>query len=429
MYWTILPPTQAWRAGVLGVARAAKPKWIDLGSFDGVTIGTPRHRQSVEVASDVAKPYLTSMPRLTQHLSASLCLGTLALTLVACSPADGGDDESAGPEPGSPEWTIQNAMSAAPEAIAKDATIMDFVAGGGTSLIRQGSNGWTCYPAAPSVPYDDPKCIDGMAALWLQAIGAQTVPALTSIGVGYMLHGGLTVSDSDPFASPSPDREDWVVDLPHVMLFFPPGALDSAGLPTSRAGGGPWIMWAGTPYAHIMITTGPAQVADTAGLKPGDRDWSMQNALSATVEAIAAEARVVGFAVGPGSEVTVLREGESDWNCYPNSPLTPANDPACLDPVARTWEDAFGARVTPPELTSVGFAYMLQGGNASPDLANVFATVPPAGQEWMVVGPHLMMYLPAKLLDLANFPTDPSTGGPWLMWGDTPYGHVMIPAR
>ena len=368
------------------------------------------------------------MPRLTQHLSASLCLGTLALMLVACSPADGGDDESAGPEPGSPERTIQNAMSAAPEAIANDATIMDFVAGGGASLVRQGSNGWTCYPTAPSIPYNDPKCIDGITALWVQAIGAQTTPAITSIGVGYMLQGGGSIHDSDPFAPPSPNIEDWIVDPPHLMLFFPPGMLDSAGIPSSRAGGGPWIMWAGTPYAHIMIPTGPAPVADTAGLEPGGRDWSMQNALSATVEAIAAEARVVGFAVGPGSEVTVLREGKSDWTCYPASPLSPANDPACNDPVARAWEDAFGARVTPPELTSIGFGYMLQGGSA-PDLANVFATAPPPGQEWKVVGPHLMMYLPAKLLDLANFPTDPSKGGPWLMWGDTPYGHVMLPVR
>ncbi len=368
------------------------------------------------------------MRRLTQHSSPSLCLAALALTLVACSPADGGGDESAGPEPGSPEWTIQNAMSAGPEAIAKDATIMDFVGGGGTSLVRQGSNGWTCYPTAPSVPYDDPKCIDGMAALWIQAIGAKTTPALTSIGVGYMLHGGLTMSDSDPFVPPSPSREDWVVDPPHVMLFFPPGTLDSTSLPTSRVGGGPWIMWAGTPYAHIMIPTGPAHVADTTGLNPGDREWSMQNALSATVDAIAAEARVLGFAVGPRSEVTVLREGKSHWTCYPDSPITPSNDPSCNNPVARMWEDAFGAGVTPPNLTSIGFSYMLQGGSGA-DLEDVCATAPPPGQDWIVGGPHLMMYLTAKLLDLANFPTDPSTGGPWLMWSGTPYGHVMLPVR
>lgn len=409
----------------------ALAKWIDLamvGPFDAVTTGTPRRWQSVEFASGVARPYLIPMRRPTQHLSASLCLGTLALTLVACGPADGGNNESAGPKPGSPEWTIQNAMSAAPEAIAKDATIMDFVAGGGTSLVRQGSNGWTCYPTAPSVPYNDPKCIDGMAALWVQALGAQTKPALTSIGVGYMLHGGGTVSALDPFAPPSLSIEDWVVDPPHVMLFFPPGTLDSASLPTSRAGGGPWVMWAGTPYAHIMIPTGPAHVADTAGLKPGDRDWSIQNALSATVEAIAVRARVVGFSAGQGSEVIVLRVGESHWVCHPDTPITPTNDPECSNSVARMWEDALSPGLTPPNLTSIGFSYMLQGGSGA-SLGDPFVTVPPPGQEWNVGGPHLMMYLPAKLLDLAKFPSEPSVGGPWVMWGSTPHRHIMIPAR
>jgi hypothetical protein len=177
-----------------------------------------------------------------------------------------------------------------------------------------------------------------------------------------------------------------------------------------------------------MIPTGPTHVADTAGLNPGDEDWSIENALSATVEAIAAEARVLAFAAGPGSEVTVLREGESHWVCHPDTPNTPTNDPECSNPVARMWEDAFAVRVTPPNLTSLGFSYMLQGGSAA-SLEDPFATAPPPGQEWNTGGPHLMMYLPAKLLDLAKFSREPSTGGPWIMWGSTPYRHVMIPVR
>jgi hypothetical protein len=31
---------------------------------------------------------------------------------------------------------------------------------------------------------------------------------------------------------------------------------------------------------------------------------------------------------------------------------------------------------------------------------------------------------PSKLSDM---PTDPDNGGPWVMWKDTPYVHVMIP--
>jgi hypothetical protein len=28
---------------------------------------------------------------------------------------------------------------------------------------------------------------------------------------------------------------------------------------------------------------------------------------------------------------------------------------------------------------------------------------------------------------LEGIPTDPSGGGPYVMWGDTPYAHIMVP--
>lgn len=28
---------------------------------------------------------------------------------------------------------------------------------------------------------------------------------------------------------------------------------------------------------------------------------------------------------------------------------------------------------------------------------------------------------------LEGLPTDPENGGPWVMWKDTPYAHIMIP--
>ena len=39
---------------------------------------------------------------------------------------------------------------------------------------------------------------------------------------------------------------------------------------------------------------------------------------------------------------------------------------------------------------------------------------------------HLMMLLPDhSMLDAIS--DDPWNGGPWVMWGDTPYAHIMIP--
>ncbi|MCM0148758.1 hypothetical protein KCN56_09315 [Photobacterium galatheae] len=49
-----------------------------------------------------------------------------------------------------------------------------------------------------------------------------------------------------------------------------------------------------------------------------------------------------------------------------------------------------------------------------------------ADNQWIVEGPHLMIITPDKAL-LDSLPTDPNNGGPYVMWKDTPYQHIMIP--
>jgi hypothetical protein len=36
-----------------------------------------------------------------------------------------------------------------------------------------------------------------------------------------------------------------------------------------------------------------------------------------------------------------------------------------------------------------------------------------------------MVIVPKELLE--GITTDPTTGGPYVMWKDTPYAHIMIP--
>jgi hypothetical protein len=42
------------------------------------------------------------------------------------------------------------------------------------------------------------------------------------------------------------------------------------------------------------------------------------------------------------------------------------------------------------------------------------------------VGPHMMILIPNKAL-LKGISKDHRNGGPWIMWPDTPYAHIMIP--
>jgi hypothetical protein len=82
---------------------------------------------------------------------------------------------------------------------------------------------------------------------------------------------------------------------------------------------------------------------------------------------------------------------------------------------------------TTPTITRVGFSYMLQGGT---DASNTdpYATEPTTGSDWITVGPHVMIVMPDTAM-LAGLPTDPSNGGPWVMWKGTPYAHVMFPVQ
>ena len=158
------------------------------------------------------------------------------------------------------EEKIKNAMSAAPDSVASAATIMDWPATEGGKLVqlRAGKNGWTCYPSTPAATTavgEDPMCLDAEFQKWAAALMTKKPPKLTGVGVAYMLQGDRGASITDPFANPataSTNAKDWVVAGPHIMVTAPNTAALNA-LPGAPSGGVPWVMWKGTPYAHIMV--------------------------------------------------------------------------------------------------------------------------------------------------------------------------------
>src|SRR5258708_38838392 len=91
-------------------------------------------------------------------------------------------------------------------------------------------------------------------------------PQIKGIGLAYMLRGDKGASNTDPYATAAVPGNDWVVSGSHVMVLTPDAAQLDA-LPTDWHSGGPWVMWKGTKYAHIMVPTGsmskPAAPAKT----------------------------------------------------------------------------------------------------------------------------------------------------------------------
>ena len=150
-----------------------------------------------------------------------------------------------------------------------------------------------------------------------------------------------------------------------------------------------------------------------------DREAKIKNAMSAAPASIAEHASIMDW------DNTELRAGTNDWTCFPAMPDNPADDPMCGDTQGMKIIDAWLNKRTPPEVTELGFLYQLQGW-ASASLTDPHATEPAPGEQW-IVGHSLLVILTPHLDALESLPTDPTSGGPWVMYKGTPYVHIMVP--
>jgi hypothetical protein len=148
---------------------------------------------------------------------------------------------------------IASAMQAAPPGVAKGATIIAAKADGTMRTLREGTNGYTCMPDNPTTPGPDPMCMDKNAFEWAQAWMAHKPPPTGKIGVMYMLEGGTDASNTDPYAKKPMSSNHWIKTGPHFMIVGADAAFydmypKSPDPDTSM----PYVMWAGTPYQHLM---------------------------------------------------------------------------------------------------------------------------------------------------------------------------------
>lgn len=147
---------------------------------------------------------------------------------------------------------IKSAMSAAPMAVAQHATIVTMDDKMMMKTLRKGTNGWTCFPDMPHTPGADPMCLDKNGLEWVHAWMAHKDPPADKMGFGYMLAGGSDASNTDPFAMAPAAGGRWVDTGPHVMVLNIGTKFD--GYPTTAADTkAPYIMFPGTPYAHLML--------------------------------------------------------------------------------------------------------------------------------------------------------------------------------
>lgn len=171
---------------------------------------------------------------------------------------------SAEPTTGTPEAKIAEAASAGPASITAGAAIMDRPAEKGGKMIelRPGTNDWVCMPsmqAAAGAAGFGPMCADSPSREFFAAMKNREEPAIESIGISYMLQGNVRASATDPYAKGPTADNQWAESGPSLMIVTPDAAALEA-LP-GEPGGGPWIMWKGTPYAHVMV---PVEAPESA---------------------------------------------------------------------------------------------------------------------------------------------------------------------
>jgi hypothetical protein len=149
---------------------------------------------------------------------------------------------------------IKSALAAAPAGVAKHATVVAMDEKGEMRTLRAGTNGFTCMPDSPSTPGPDPMCLDKTSLSWVHAMLTHATPEPGKVGLMYMLAGGTDASNTDPYSDKPSKADHWISTGPHLMIAGADAAFYEAyprdADPDTTV---PYVMWAGTPYQHLMV--------------------------------------------------------------------------------------------------------------------------------------------------------------------------------
>lgn len=161
----------------------------------------------------------------------------------------------------SDQQIIDRALSAAPTQMRQDSTV---VASDGR-VLQRGSNDFTCMLGGPPGAEPAAMCLDSVFMNWAKEwqAGNRSYKGPDGVGLAYMLAGDTPTggaSNIDPFATSRTATNQWVVEGPHVMIITPRQG-DLSHLPASPDTGGPYVMWRGTPFAHVMMPVGPRETS------------------------------------------------------------------------------------------------------------------------------------------------------------------------
>ena len=196
------------------------------------------------------------MQALRVILIGTLCLGLTGPALAGekgNKKAGGGKDLKSM----SQEEKIKLALSAAPAHISKDAAVLLPDKDGKLVEAKKGTNGFTCIPTVNNRPEPDPMCFDAAVGQWVDAlVNKKEKPGNTVPGISYMARGGIHWEKGGKILMEEAPGAKLVKEPPHWMLMWPFDSKE-AKLPTLPNPSGVYIMFDGSPFAHLMVYQDP----------------------------------------------------------------------------------------------------------------------------------------------------------------------------
>lgn len=159
---------------------------------------------------------------------------------------------------------VASAVQAAPEAERDRVTVIGWTEDGGTTVLREGTSKLVCLADEPGDEEWSVACyhrslepfmargrelrargVEGEErnrVRWEEA-EAGTLQMPTAPATLYVLHGDGWDAEAGAVRNP----------FLRYVIYMPGATAESTGLPTTPAEGVPWLMFPGTPGAHVMI--------------------------------------------------------------------------------------------------------------------------------------------------------------------------------
>jgi len=159
----------------------------------------------------------------------------------------------------SSDQQIHESLRALPESLRDGAKVVGYNESGERVTLKDGSNGMTCWA-------DDPRPNPNTDAPYYVVCFPESLKPLFR-RIRELKDGKVTdrrkilIAEIEAGKIPMPDLavrytlrgEAYVEALPLTVIHVPNRKADGTGLSTEIDHFRPWLMWAGTPLAHIMV--------------------------------------------------------------------------------------------------------------------------------------------------------------------------------